>query len=123
MDSLDVMTALDSTLAIVAFSDEPHKRQDKLELSLSEKRREHEKALLDMDTAEEQKAQQLAESNESSMFNLKESQTMLRDAKAALKKEQKAKTDAEDIMKETKEERRKREKAEARAANRRRGFR
>ena len=78
--------------------------QDKLELSLSEKRREHEKALLDMDTAEEQKLQQLTESNESSMFNLKESQTMLRDAKAALAKEKKAKVDAEDAQKETKEE-------------------
>jgi len=78
--------------------------QDKLELSLSEKRKEHEKALLDMDTAEEQKGTQLTEANESAMFNLKESQTMLRDAKAALKKEQKAKVDAEDIIKETKKE-------------------
>jgi len=78
--------------------------QDKLELSLSEKRKEHEKALLDMDTAEEQKSAQLTEANEGAMFNLKESQTMLRDAKAALKKEQKAKTDAEDIIRDTKTE-------------------
>ena len=65
---------------------------------------EHEKALLDMETMEEQKAGQLTESSESAMFNLKESQAMLRDAKAALKKEQKAKTDAEEIAKETKTE-------------------
>merc|ERR1719198_1616044 len=78
--------------------------QDKLELSLSEKRKEHEKALLDMDTTEEQKGSQLTESSESAMFNLKESQTMLRDAKTALKKEQKAKSDAEEIAKDTKQE-------------------
>ena len=78
--------------------------QDKLELSLSEKRKEHEKALLDMETMEEQKGVQLNESNESAMFNLKESQTMLRDAKAALKKEQKAKQDAEEISRDTKTE-------------------
>ena len=78
--------------------------QDKLELTLSEKRKEHEKALLDMETNEEQKNSQLEEQNESAMFNLKESQTMLRDAKAALKKEQKAKSDAEEIAKDTKAE-------------------
>ena len=78
--------------------------QDKLELSLSEKRKEHEKALLDLDTLEEQKGTGLTEQNESAMFNLKESQTMLRDAKAALKKEQKAKADAEEIARETKTE-------------------
>jgi len=78
--------------------------QDKLELSLSEKRKEHEKALLDMETTEEQKGSQLTESSESAMFNLKESQTMLRDAKTALKKEQKAKSDAEEIAKDTKQE-------------------
>jgi len=76
--------------------------QDKLELSLSEKRKEHEKALLDLDTEEEKSVASMSEANDSAMFNLKESQTMLRDAKAALKKEQKAKSDAEDITKETK---------------------
>ena len=76
--------------------------QDKLELSLSEKRKEHEKSLLDLETAEEQKATSMGEQNDSAMFNLKESQTMLRDAKAALKKEQKAKADAEEVTKETK---------------------
>ena len=76
--------------------------QDKLELSVSEKRKEHEKALLDMDMQEEQKMSQMTEQYDSATFNLKESQSMLRDAKAALKKEQKAKQDAEDIIKETK---------------------
>jgi len=78
--------------------------QDKLELQLSEKRKEHEKTLLDMDTVEEQKGAQMKEANESAMFNLKESQTMLHDAKAALKKETKAKTDAIDATRDTKQE-------------------
>ena len=78
--------------------------QDKLELQLSEKRTAHEKTLLDMDTVEEQKGVQLAEAQESAQFNLKESQTMLRDAKAALKKEQKAKQDAIDATRDTKTE-------------------
>ncbi|KAL1529784.1 hypothetical protein AB1Y20_000718 [Prymnesium parvum] len=78
--------------------------RDKLELQLSEQRKEHEKALLDLDSMEEQKNAQLKEAHESAMFNLKESQTMLRDAKATLKKETKAKNDALDSTRETKTE-------------------
>jgi hypothetical protein len=50
--------------------------QDKLELSVSEKRKEHEKALLDMDMQEEQKMSQMTEQYDSATFNLKESQSI-----------------------------------------------
>lgn len=63
---------------------------DKLELQLSEKRKEHEKALVEMEAAEEQRLHQLSEAEESAKFNLKESQAMLRDSKAELKKQTKA---------------------------------
>ena len=52
--------------------------QNALMARLEEKRKEHEKALLDLDTQEEQKGTSMTEANESAMFNLKESQTMLR---------------------------------------------
>jgi hypothetical protein len=78
--------------------------QDKLELSLSEKLKEHERSLTDMDAAEEQKHKGLTEQHEAASFNLKESQHMLRDAKATLKKESKAKEVAVEMTKETKAE-------------------
>ena len=78
--------------------------QDKLELALREKQTEHEKAMVDGEGLEEQKERQMREQLESAEFNLKESGTMLRDAKATLKREQKAKADAEEIELETRSE-------------------
>jgi len=81
-----------------------HTVQDKLELALREKQTGQEKAMVDGEGLEEQKERQMREQLESAEFNLKESGTMLRDAKATRKREQKAKADAEEIELETRSE-------------------
>ena len=78
--------------------------QDKLELALREKKVEHEKAELDTDAFEAQKQEKLSEQKESAAFNLRESNSMLRDASAALKKESKTKREVEQVSAETKRE-------------------
>ena len=75
--------------------------QDKLELALREKKVEHEKAELDTDAFEAQKQEKLSEQKESAAFNLRESNSMLRDASAALKKESKTKREVEQVSAET----------------------
>ena len=74
--------------------------QDKLELTLREKKAEHEKAWNDADALEESKLDKLKEQREIAQHNLKESSQMLRDATAALKRETKLKKDANDVTAE-----------------------
>ena len=78
--------------------------QDKLELALREQRAEHEKTLADLEALQTQKAQSMSQGEEQVSFNLKESQAMLRTAKEQLKKETKAKEDANTVLAETKAE-------------------
>jgi kinesin family protein C1 len=78
--------------------------QDKLELALREKKVEHEKAELDTDAFEAQKHEKLSEQKESAAFNLRESNSMLRDASAALKRESKTKVEVEQVCAETRRE-------------------
>ena len=76
--------------------------QDKLELALREKKVEHEKAELDTDAFEAQRQEKLSEQKESAAFNLRESNALLRDASAALRKESKTKLEVEQVSAETK---------------------
>ena len=65
---------------------------------------EHEKAELDTDAFEAQRQEKLTEQKESAAFNLRESNALLRDASAALKKESKTKLEVEQVSAETKRE-------------------